>query len=291
MTSPGVSAKERYEMHMSITMRRTMLTALAVAGMLAGITGPAAAMNARVGQAATPALAAPGDPIVKTASAFGVSRPVAELPTVPSGIPLEAEIGESEGSLIHPTGDGTFLSDPAIQTGAAGSGIPPTSQNFEGNDVGESSSDGVFIGAPPDTNGDVGPNHYVQTVNTVFSVYSKSGQRLTGPTPLNELWKSSPSTQTNCTTQSRGDPIVQYDPLANRWLISQFNFPGTAVIAPPFDQCIAISQTPDPTGAYYLYDFTYSQTVFNDYPHFGVWPDAYTCRSTSSTASIRTTHS
>jgi uncharacterized repeat protein (TIGR01451 family) len=271
----SVHPKERIEMTRSSTTSRTFLTALAVAGILAGEAGPVIAGNAPPPGAAGAVAGAPTDPIVRTPSAFGVSLPVAELPTVPSGIPMEAEIGEEGGSLIHPAGDGTFLSDPTVQIGNAGSGIPPTSQNFEGNDIGESSSDGVFIGAPPDTNGDVGPNHYVQTVNTVFSVYSKSGSRLTGPTPLNELWKSSPGTQSNCTTQSRGDPIVQYDPLANRWLISQFNFPGAAVIAPPFDQCIAISQTPDPTGAYFLYDFTYSNTIFNDYPHFGVWPDAY----------------
>jgi uncharacterized repeat protein (TIGR01451 family) len=163
-----------------------------------------------------------------------------------------------------------------LQPSAPGSAIPPTSQNFEGINIGESSSDGVFVGAPPDTNGDVGPNHYVQIVNTVFSVYSKTGTRLTGPTPINNLWNSAPNAaQFNCTTQSRGDPIVQYDPLANRWLISQFNFPGLVTIAPPFDQCIAISQTPDPTGPYFLYDFNYSATLFNDYPHFGVWPDAY----------------
>ena len=51
--------------------------------------------------------------------------------------------------------------------------------------------------------------------------------------------------------------------------------PGEAVIAPPYDQCNAISQTSDPTGTYYLYDFNYSATLFNDYPHFGVWSDAY----------------
>ena len=143
-------------------------------------------------------------------------------------------------------------------------------------DIGDSSSDGVFVGAPPDTNGDVGPNHYVQTVNTAFAIWSKTGQQLVPPTPLNNIWKSAPNAaQFNCTTQSRGDPVVQYDPMADRWLITQFNFPGVVAIAPPFDECIAVSQTPDPTGAYYLYDFTYSATIFNDYPHFGVWPDAY----------------
>ena len=118
----------------------------------------------------------------------------------------------------------SWVSRKPVLQAAAGSGIPPTGQNFEGNDVGESSSDGVFIGAPPDTNGDVGPNHYVQTVNTVFSIYSKTGQRLVGPTPINNIWKSAPNAaEFNCTTQSRGDPVVQYDSLADRWVITQFN--------------------------------------------------------------------
>jgi len=216
-------------------------------------------------------------PIVTSPVAVGESKPLRDLPASRSAStkPPTYRLGESE-SLLHPTGNGSFFGDPVVQSTGGGAAIPPTSQNFDGAAIGESSSDGVFVGAPPDTNGDVGPNHYVQTVNTVFTIFSKTGERLVPPTPLNEIWKSAPNAaQFNCTSQSRGDPIVQYDPLANRWLISQFNFPGVAVIAPPFDQCIAISQTADPTGAYYLYDFNYSATIFNDYPHFGVWPDAY----------------
>jgi hypothetical protein len=67
-----------------------------------------------------------------------------------------------------------------------------------------------------------------------------------------------------------GDPIVLYDHLADRWLISQF-----AAVGPPSHQCIAISQSGDPTGAYHRYDFTMPNNKFNDYPKFGVWPDAY----------------
>jgi uncharacterized repeat protein (TIGR01451 family) len=223
------------------------------------------------------AVAAEEQPRVTLPVAFGESDPVSELaesipPADPSGL-----VGEEEEALPRPSGDGSYAGpDPVLQPGAGGSGIPPTSRNFDGINIGESSSDGVFVGAPPDTDGDVGPNHYVQIVNTAFAVYSKDGTRLAGPTPINALWESAPNAdQFNCTAQSRGDPIVQYDPLADRWLISQFNFPGVAVILPPYDECIAISQTPDPTGAYFLYDFRYSETIFNDYPKFGVWPDAY----------------
>jgi uncharacterized repeat protein (TIGR01451 family) len=258
---------------MSSRFRKTLRASVMLAAVTTLVTLQTASSDASGASTATV------QPTVKTAAAFGVSAPVRDLPrwVPPSGTGALPGLGEKEESLIHPTGDGSYLGpDPALQQSSGGSGIPPTSQNFEGIDIGESSSDGVFVGAPPDTNGDVGPNHYVQIVNTVFAVYSKTGTRLSGPTPINALWQSAPNAaQFNCTAQSRGDPIVQYDPLADRWLISQFNFPGVAVIAPPFDQCIAISQTPDPTGAYFLYDFNYSATLFNDYPHFGVWPDAY----------------
>jgi uncharacterized repeat protein (TIGR01451 family) len=269
-------------------VRKTIILAVGVALLVAAqmASASANAQSRKVSSVVRDAQSAAGamQPIVNPAVAFGESLPVSDMPTSesPSGAPEFPAVGEEE-TLIHPIGDGSYNGpDPALQQSSGGSGIPPTSQNFEGNDIGESSSDGVFVGAPPDTNGDVGPNHYVQMVNTVFSVYSKTGTRLSGPTPINNLWKSAANaTQFNCTAYSRGDPIVQYDSMANRWLISQFNFPVvpvpnvTSLPTPPFDQCIAISVTPDPTGPYHLYDFHYSDTLFNDYPHFGVWPDAY----------------
>src|SRR5262249_50306207 len=66
-----------------------------------------------------------------------------------------------------------------------------------------------------------------------------------------------------------GDPIVLYDSIADRWLISQFKASN------PFGECIAISTGPDPTGSYFRYFFQLSTTIFYDYPHLGVWPDAY----------------
>jgi hypothetical protein len=77
-----------------------------------------------------------------------------------------------------------------------------------------------------------------------------------------------------CSVNNNGDPIVLYDRLANRWLLSQFAFTGTGT-APPYHECIAISKTPDPTGSYFLYDFVLPGTEFPDYPKLGVWPDGY----------------
>ena len=83
-----------------------------------------------------------------------------------------------------------------------------------------------------------------------------------------------------CGTRDDGDPIVLYDRFADRWLISQFVLPNYP--SGPFYEEIAISQTGDPTGAYYLYCFMVHATEMNDYPHFGIWPDGYYMTATSS---------
>jgi len=123
-------------------------------------------------------------------------------------------------------------------------------------------------GWPPDTIGDVGPNHYVQMVNTAFAVFDKNGTQQTGPTNINQLWQGQGNPCESC---NDGDPIVLYDQLADRWLLSQF----AVRQGPPYYECIAISQTTDPTGAYHLYAFEVSDDGFPDYPKLGVWPDAY----------------
>ena len=141
--------------------------------------------------------------------------------------------------------------------------IPSTVQNFEGvNNV-----NGVL---PPDTNGDVGLNHYVQWVNLSFSIYNKSGISLYGPVAGKTLWSGFGGP---CQTDNDGDPIVLYDRQADRWMMSQFalpNYPNG-----PFYQCIAVSQTGDPTGSWYRYAFLMSATKLNDYAKFGIWPDGY----------------
>ena len=119
---------------------------------------------------------------------------------------------------------------------------------------------------PNDTNGDVGPNDYVQMINSQFRIYDKQGNPRGPAAAINTLWTSvNPADTSACATQNAGDPIVLYDNMADRWLLSQFA--QTRFI------CIAISQTADPTGAYYLYQFDTGR--FPDYFKIGAWPDGY----------------
>src|ERR1044071_6292198 len=133
-----------------------------------------------------------------------------------------------------------------------------------------------FRVAPPDTTGDVGPNHYVQWVNLRYAIYTLTrgvNNEITGfnlvpgfPKNGNVVWQGFGG---RCQSDNDGDPIVQYDQLADRWILTQF-----AVSATPYTQCVAVSTTPDPTGTYFRYAFSYSRS-FNDYPKMGVWPDGY----------------
>ncbi|MCG8465278.1 MAG: PKD domain-containing protein [Xanthomonadales bacterium] len=123
--------------------------------------------------------------------------------------------------------------------------------------------------APPDTNGDVGIDHYVMYVNLGWVFFNKDdGSVAGGPFPGNIFWQGFGGV---CENQNAGDPIVLYDHLAGRWLFSQF----TGTVLPDGHQCVAISDGEDPAGPYTLYDFNVSPGAFNDYPKIGVWPDGY----------------
>ncbi len=121
--------------------------------------------------------------------------------------------------------------------------------------------------APPDTNGAVGQTQYVQMVNEGIQVFNKAtGASVLGPVGISTFWAGMGGA---CELNGSGDPVVLYDHMANRWLISQFAGPSI-----PTNQCIAISTTPDATGTYNRYGFVLG-TNFFDYPHLAIWPDAY----------------
>jgi fibronectin type 3 domain-containing protein len=180
------------------------------------------------------------------------------LPLPPGGGPARkhpiGELPDVPGTTGNP--------DPVVQTSADVLAPGPTA-GFEGIGVGNYAVDA----APPDTNGAVGLSHYVQWVNEAFAVFDKATHaRVYGPAAGNTLWQGFGGP---CQQFNDGDPIVLYDHLANRWIFSQFALSqGT-----PYLQCIAVSQTSNPMGAYYRYSFSYQ--YLNDYPKFGVWPDAY----------------
>src|SRR5688572_29929638 len=126
----------------------------------------------------------------------------------------------------------------AVQTKAGSGDMPSPIQNFDGI--------ARICGClRPDTNGDVGPNHYMQWNNLHFAVYTKTGTQVGVTQPGNALWAGNPNAP-NCAVLNSGDPIVLYDQYSNRWFASQFGFAN--VNTGPFYQCVAVSSSNDPSG-------------------------------------------
>jgi hypothetical protein len=210
-------------------------------------------------------------PKFSSALAFDVSRPLRDVAAPISNKQLLADAGEPDEVRPEPelggvVRDAGFSGDAALQEDESGLDqvIPGPGLTFEGL----RNTDNPRLVAPPDPVGDVGPNHYVEMVNNVFAIYDKQGNRLVGPSLLGSLWAGFPVT--DCSANS-GDPIVLYDQLEDRWLLTQFTSAGTNG---QYYNCVAISQTGDPTGAYYRYAFP-AGVFFPDYPKYGVWTNSY----------------
>ncbi len=203
-------------------------------------------------------------PIVITATYFDISPPLRDMiKTLPSNADATWKDGVVKNFFNHERfrpvdTDDPLATDPNVQRVPGPRAPDSVQQSFDGvpNPQGY---------VPPDTDGDVGPNHYFQVVNCSAAIYSKTGTLLMGPFTNSSIFSGLPNNSND------GDGIVLYDEAADRWVFSQFslpNFPNG-----PFFEMVAVSQTPDPTGSWYRYQFQF--TDMPDYPKLGVWPDGY----------------
>jgi hypothetical protein len=192
--------------------------------------------------------------------------------TYPTSHSISPRLSQLHGSpfvsgptVIHPPlrpniGHGQPTQDSAVQSYTGSALSVTTGTGFQGMSV----YDGGYI--PSDNNIAVGPNQIVEVVNAAVAVYDKVGMKLWGPIPMKNIWTN--LTGSACAANNGGDVIVQYDRSADRWLLSQLGS-----LSKPYSECIAVSQTNNPAGAYYLYSYSFGNYL-NDYPKFGVWPTA-----------------
>ncbi|MBL4662985.1 MAG: hypothetical protein JKY22_05410 [Flavobacteriaceae bacterium] len=185
----------------------------------------------------------------------GKTIPLRDFPTMEAGefndpkthtmVPVPNE----SNTTPEPNNTTTVIQN--LQTEPGGIVALPLEQNF----VGASASESGFF--PPDPTGAVGPNHYVHSVNSLVKIFDKIGTLLVGPVNLSNFLGNG---------SNNGDPIVLYDQLADRWVVSEFGAGSNSL-------SIGVSETNDPTGVYNVWDYTFSG--FPDYPHYGVWHDGY----------------
>ena len=191
-----------------------------------------------------------------------------DLRDLPQAGPSNKRPMREMGQMPSPAGPSGR--DPVVQRGGIGTtfaAAPAPLITFKGLDL-----TNWGAGWPPDTHGDVGPNHYIQAVNTSIGIFNKStGARLAAFT-FDSFFAANGGSGI-CTTDNYGDPIVLYDQISGRWIITDFAFTGNGT-TPPYYECIAVSKSADPvSGGWWLYTVTASTTALNDYPKFGIWSD------------------
>ncbi|MHC1707179.1 MAG: T9SS type A sorting domain-containing protein [Bacteroidales bacterium] len=210
--------------------------------------------NLAAAQQKTPA----GNTEIIYCSEFHLTKPLREMaPIDPSELKKEfkdkKEAGDKKYRSPNPNRTNKnalpLEEDPARQKQAGYRSMDPPLVSWDGMDG---------FAYPPDPTGAAGPEYFVQAVNSSYEVFSKTGSTVPngGPFSLGSLLFNS----------NDGDPIVLYDKYADRWVVTEFKFSGKKVL-------FGISQTSDPTGAYYTYQFTSPQ--FPDYQKFAIWTDGY----------------
>lgn len=237
-------------------MKLNTLLGLAAAATLAGAVAPVAAH-------------ADSWPVVRVAKdkAHDLSPPLRDLAAAePRGA------GEHEHKVDRvkpiPRPKYTLSPDGALQASEMNGPLIKTTDGVDFAGVGQGDYGFSPDAAPPDTNGVVGKDQYVQFVNESIAVFNKAdGALLMGPVKGHIIWKGLAG---DCSKHDDGDPVVQYDKMAKRWVVTQFFVSGKNYL-----ECVAVSKNSDATGQYYRYAFSYGAHDFNDYPKVGVWPDGY----------------
>ncbi|WP_395683152.1 pre-peptidase C-terminal domain-containing protein [Dokdonella sp.] len=253
-------------MNFELGLRRSLLAAAALAGL--SLLGSATASNYnRLPPQFQPAsvLNAHGQTIVYgTSYQSDTSLPLYYLPEWKGSVSDRSSDEREAAENWRIPGRHVDGKDPIVQAlGAPGlnAAMPAPILSFDGMGVGSCGC------APPDTNGEIGRTQYVQMTNAGYQVFDKTtGASLLGPRATSSIWAGFGGV---CETSGHGDPIVLYDQIADRWVITQFA--GGSTIT---DECIAVSTSADATGSYKRYGY-HLGSEFYDYPHLGVWPDGY----------------
>lgn len=207
-----------------------------------------------------------------------VTAPLRDLKPDPNKVfPIARDmnglIGEDEGEREGRKGN------PSVDPRALPKGIDPFLQNdyampSENSRTLLQSFNGIgFTGvAPADPALAVGPNHVIQMVNnstsSFFRIWNKAGVQIQGNTLFSTIHGLA----------GGGDPIVLYDQLADRWLMSEFAPFGTNRLI------VAVSRTPDPTGAWAVYSYT--TPAFPDYPKYALWNNMYVVTTNEATNAV-----
>jgi hypothetical protein len=260
----------------AVRIEVALLAAAILGSLVVGTGGGSQAAGARGGNGNGNGPTGSGGPTVTTMDGSSADFDVRHLPQLPNTANRD-EAQEHHGPKVQRLGTPEFAE---IGSGtAAGPSIPApaTLNSFEGLAFNEGCTGGQCgAGHPPDTNGDVGPTYYIQTINTAIAIYDKAtGSRVAAFT-FNSFM-SQGNLGNLCDTNNFGDPVVLYDTFTDRWIITDFAFQvdgaGNVVNPPGAFECIAVSQSGDPVAGGWNFYSLHLTDGLQDYPKLGIWPD------------------
>ncbi len=241
------------------------LLALLGGGLIAAtLAVPAAAAPPDVPPPASQA--APAQEAPATVAPKSAQAPSATV-TVPSGLaaPANTTAPPAPRPGLDPTAYAAAKAAAArapVTTKPVGPGplAPPTIQTNNFNGTNQATACNC---EPPDTHGTVGTGHYVQIVNSRVVMYNKSTNAIVKQVSLNSFFG-----YTGPESNLLFDPRAVYDPTWNRYVLIAEGRPEADNEQYFF---IGVSQTGDPTGAFFIYKLLINNTpgVFFDYPQLG----------------------
>ena len=218
----------------------------------------------QIGLVCVPVVALAANPIIIHDLKHDTSQPLQRIAgSAATAARRQAPVAQPTGPLLK-----NSKPDPVAKVPSGPAVDVTVGVNFDGQSASDDTP--ALVGGPSvpaDTNGAVGATQFVQYVNTIYAIYDKAtGAKVMGPFAGNNFWAGFGGP---CESHNDGDPIIQFDKAAGRWVAAQ------PVFASPFMYCVAISTTSDATGAYNRYAFSIPNNNFPDYPKLAVWPDAY----------------
>lgn len=125
--------------------------------------------------------------------------------------------------------------------------------------------------APPDTNGAIGINHFVEFINGGYAVYNRSGA-LQAPAVSDSTFWLNAGVSSTLVNQGLSDTRVKFDPPSQRWFASEITI-GTQVGTTAFNNSVllAVSNTANPLDGWKSTNFNVAGlTRFNDYPTLSI---------------------
>jgi hypothetical protein len=148
------------------------------------------------------------------------------------------------------------LSIPSPKANAVSNATPQV--GFKGLTTVDTANTNGFVVTPPDQGLCAGHGFVLEAINLALSIYSQTGSQLTTPESVNSFFGADPA------TTFLSDPRCYYDAPTQRWFVSMIDVYNSA--NGRSELLLAVSQTSDPRGGYYLYTIDVTDDGANGTP-------------------------